>query len=78
MTTPMQLPGERTALTQPPTRRMYLIPLPAELSPDAIARLGDLVQPGRIPHLEVEAEDRDEARDIAEELIADARKNRGQ
>ena len=71
MTTPMQLPGERTALTQPPTRRMYLIPLPAELSPDAIAWLGDLVQPG-LAHLEVEAEDRDEARDIAEELIAEA------
>ncbi|HEY0574089.1 MAG TPA: hypothetical protein VGD73_08300 [Pseudonocardia sp.] len=73
----VQLPGERTPSTSPPTRRRYFVPLPPELGADALERLGDLVAIGHVTHLEIEAEDRDEARLIAAELIADAGASRG-
>ena len=67
----LQLPGEQPS-TALPARRRFLVPLPPELDAAALEHLGDLVHPGRIQHLEIEAESRVEARELAAELVADA------
>jgi len=65
----MNLPGEpvRSSL---PARRRFLVPLPADIDAVAIERLGDAVHPGRVPHVEVEAESRVEARQLLAEMLA--------
>jgi hypothetical protein len=68
----MRLPGEDNP-TPVAERRTFLVPLPAEVDAMTLARLGRAVHPGRLNHLAVIAETRQEAKEIATEALEQAR-----
>jgi len=59
--TRMQLPGEPATTS-----------LPAGTDATVLSRLGARVEPGHLPTIELEAESRQEARELAAELLAEA------
>lgn len=78
MTTPRITPSKSAlaggipVITGPAARRRFMVSLSADVPYRVLVRLGAVLEPGHLPVIEIEAESRSEAREIASEMVAEA------
>lgn len=65
------LAGGIPIITGPAARRRFMVSLPVDVPYRVLVRLGAVLEPGHLPVVEVEAESRSEAREIAAEMVAE-------